>query len=44
MVRVIQRQRHAFPHINLAIALAILWGALALVAAVYDISYWLAAW
>jgi hypothetical protein len=42
MVRVIQR--HVFPHINLAIALAIMWGALALAVAVYDIGRWLAAW
>jgi len=36
--------KHALPRVNLALAIAIVWGGLALAAAVYDIGHMLTAW
>jgi len=36
--------RQALPRLNLALVIAIVWGALAIAAAVYDIGQMLAAW
>jgi hypothetical protein len=35
---------HALPRINLAFVIAVVWGALAVAAAVYDIGRMIAAW
>ena len=36
--------KHALPRVNLAFLIAVIWGALALAAAIYDIGRMLAAW
>ena len=42
MAHVLERLTH--PHINPALAIGVVWGALALAVAVYDIGRWLNAW
>ena len=36
--------KHALPRVNLALVIAIIWGALAIAAAVYDVGHMLMAW
>ncbi len=36
--------KHDLPPVNLALLIAVIWGALAVAAAIYDIGHMLAAW